>query len=165
MQNDVLELVAYQPLPVVRQTIEIIQSGFVLAIDGSSGSVLGRLLELIPAQTDLGPVRRPIDVPNAKQVIHVGVTRGPSEKWTAQQLRSATPFGLGPQFIVLDRDDKYGAEFDRVAKGVGAQVIRTAVEVPLTNATMERYVGSACDDGTVSRKRKAGGARSRHSPG
>ena len=35
---------------------------------------------------------------NAKKVVHVGVTRGPSERWTAQQLRNATPFGQGPQF-------------------------------------------------------------------
>jgi transposase InsO family protein len=83
-----------------------------------------------------------IDI-NAKEVIHVGVTHGPSEKWTAQQLRNATPFGRGPEFIIRDRDDKYGAEFDRVAKGAGIRVIRTAVEAPLMNATMERYVGSA----------------------
>ena len=74
---------------------------------------------------------------------HVGVTRGPSEKWTAQQLRNATPLGRGPQFIIRDRDDKFGAEFDRVAKGVGTKVIRTAVKAALMNATMERYVGSA----------------------
>jgi hypothetical protein len=38
-----------------------------------------------------------IDI-NTKKVVHVGVTRGPSEKWTAQQLRNVTPFGQGPQF-------------------------------------------------------------------
>jgi putative transposase len=83
-----------------------------------------------------------IDI-NTKEVVHVGVTRGPSEKWTAQQLRDATPFGQGPQFIIRDRDDKFGADFDRVAKGAGTKVIRTAVKAPLMNATMERYVGSA----------------------
>jgi len=82
-----------------------------------------------------------IDI-NAKEVVHVGVTRGPSEKWTAQQLRNATPFEQGPQFIIRDRDDKYGAEFDRVAKGVGTKVIRTAVKAPLMNATCERFLGS-----------------------
>ena len=50
--------------------------------------------------------------------------------------------GQGPQFIIRDRDDKYGAEFDRVAEGAGTKVIRTAVKAPLMNATMERYVGS-----------------------
>jgi hypothetical protein len=72
-----------------------------------------------------------IDI-NAKEVAHVGVTRGPSEKWTAQQLWNATPFGQGPQFIIGDRDDKFGAEFDRAAKGVGTRMIRTAVKAPLS---------------------------------
>ena len=83
-----------------------------------------------------------IDI-NTKEVVHVGVTRGPSERWTAQQLRNATPLGEGPQFIIRDRDDKFGAEFDRVAKGAGTKVIRTAVKAPLMNSIMERYVGSA----------------------
>jgi putative transposase len=83
-----------------------------------------------------------IDI-NTKKVVHVGVTRGPSERWTAQQLRNATPVGRGPQFIIRDRDDKYGAEFDRVAKGAGTKVIRTAVKAPLMDSIMERYLGSA----------------------
>ncbi len=32
-----------------------------------------------------------VDV-NAKRVVHVAVTRGPTEMWTAQQLRNATPY-------------------------------------------------------------------------
>ena len=83
-----------------------------------------------------------IDI-NAKEVIHVGVTRGPSEKWTAQQLRDATPFGQGPHFIIRDRDDKFGADFDRAAKGAGTKIIRTAVKAPLMNSICERFVGSA----------------------
>ena len=82
-----------------------------------------------------------IDI-NTKQVAHVGVTRGPTEKRTAQQLRNATPFGRGPQFIIRDRDDKYGAEFDRVAKGAGIRVIRTAVRAPRMNSVCERFLGS-----------------------
>jgi putative transposase len=82
-----------------------------------------------------------IDI-NTKQVISVGVTRSPTETWTAQQLRNVTPFGHGPQFIIRDRDDKYGADFDRVAKGAGIRVIRTAVEAPLMNSTCERFLGS-----------------------
>jgi transposase InsO family protein len=79
---------------------------------------------------------------NAKKAIHVGVTRGPSERWTAQQLRNATPFGQGPQFIIRDRDDKFGADFDQAAKGAGTRIIRTAVKAPLMNSICERFVGS-----------------------
>jgi putative transposase len=82
-----------------------------------------------------------IDI-NAKEVVHVGVTRSPTQKWTAQQLRQATPFGRGPQFIIRDRDDKYGAEFDRVARGGGIRVLKTAVQAPLMNATCERFFGN-----------------------
>jgi transposase InsO family protein len=82
-----------------------------------------------------------VDV-KAKRVVHVAVTRAPTQAWTAQQLRNATPFGEGPQFILRNRDDKFGATFDRVAKGAGARVLRTAVRAPLMNAVCERFLGS-----------------------
>jgi hypothetical protein len=37
-------------------------------------------------------------------------------------------------------------EFDRVAKGAGVKVVRTAVRAPLMNATCERYFGSVRRD-------------------
>jgi transposase InsO family protein len=82
-----------------------------------------------------------VDV-NAKRVVHVGVTRAPTQAWTAQQLRNATPFGQGPQLIIRDRDDKFGPQFDRVAEGAGARLLRTAVQSPLMNAVCERFLGS-----------------------
>jgi hypothetical protein len=68
-----------------------------------------------------------IDV-NSRRVVHVAVTRAPTRQWTAQQLRNATPFGQGPRFLIRDRDDKFGPVFDRVAKGAGTSVLRTAVQ-------------------------------------
>ncbi len=82
-----------------------------------------------------------IDV-NSRRVVHVAVTRALTEHWTAQQLRNATPFGEGPGFLIRDRDNKYGAVFDRVAKGAGVRVLKTAVRAPLMNATCERFLGS-----------------------
>ena len=81
-------------------------------------------------------------VQDTRRVVHVGVTRAPSHQWTAQQLQNATPFGAGPQLLVRDRDDKFGADFDRVATGVGIRVVRTAVRAPLMNSVCERFVGS-----------------------
>ncbi len=72
-----------------------------------------------------------IDV-NTKRVVHVGVTRSPNAEWTAQQLRNITPFGEGPQFIIRDNDNKFGAEFDRIAKGAGIDILRTAIQAPLS---------------------------------
>jgi hypothetical protein len=65
-----------------------------------------------------------------REVISVGAARNPSATWAAQQLRNVTPFGAGPKFIIRDRDDKFGAEFDRTAAGVGIRVIKTAVRTP-----------------------------------
>jgi transposase InsO family protein len=82
-----------------------------------------------------------VDV-NARRVVHVAVTRAPTQQWTAQQFRNATPFGQGPKFIIRDCDDKFGAVFDRVAKGVGTRVVHTAVQAPLMNSVCERFLGS-----------------------
>jgi hypothetical protein len=49
------------------------------------------------------------------RVVHVATTRNPTQQWTAHQLRNATMDGDAPRFIIRDRDDKYGAAFDRVA--------------------------------------------------
>ena len=42
-----------------------------------------------------------------REVVHVAVTRAPTQQWTAQQLRNATPFGKGPRFMIRDRDCKF----------------------------------------------------------
>jgi putative transposase len=42
----------------------------------------------------------------------------------------------------IPRDAKFGAEFDRVAKGAGINVLKTAVRAPLMNSTCERLLGS-----------------------
>jgi putative transposase len=38
---------------------------------------------------------------HSRRVIHVGVTRSPTDAWTAQQLREATPFGQSPKGTVI----------------------------------------------------------------
>ncbi len=45
----------------------------------------------------------------SRRVVHVGVTRHPTDAWVAQQLREATPFGERPRFLIRDNDGKYGA--------------------------------------------------------
>jgi Integrase core domain len=51
--------------------------------------------------------------------------------------------GVGPELIIRDNDEKFGADFDRAAKGVGTRVIKTAIQAPLMNAVCERFLGSA----------------------
>jgi hypothetical protein len=51
----------------------------------------------------------------SRKVIHVGVTRSPSDAWTAQQLREATPYGQTPRYLLRDNDGKFGPCFAQVA--------------------------------------------------
>jgi putative transposase len=44
----------------------------------------------------------------SRRVVHFGVTRHPTDRWIAQHLRNATPFGEGPRFLIRDNDRKYG---------------------------------------------------------
>ncbi|HEY5375688.1 MAG TPA: integrase core domain-containing protein [Polyangiaceae bacterium] len=46
------------------------------------------------------------------------------------------------EFIIRDNDGKFGADFDRAAKGAGIRVLRTAVQAPLMNSVCERFLGS-----------------------
>ena len=78
----------------------------------------------------------------SRRVVHFNVTRSPSDDWVAQQLRDATPYGVGPRFLIRDRDDKYGPKFKAVAKGAGITILMTAVRAPLMNSICERFLGS-----------------------
>jgi transposase InsO family protein len=78
----------------------------------------------------------------SRRLVHFGVTRSPSDAWVAQQLREATPFGEGPRFLIRDNDNKYGAAFDRVAKGTHIDVLTTPYQAPKANAICERFLGS-----------------------
>ena len=51
----------------------------------------------------------------SRKVIHVGVTRSPSDSWVAQQLRETTPYGQAPKYLIRDNDSKFGPCFARVA--------------------------------------------------
>jgi len=79
---------------------------------------------------------------HSRRVIHVGVTRSPTDAWTAQQLREATPFGQGPKYLIRDRDSKFGSCFARVAATSGIKVLKTPFHAPRANAICERFLGS-----------------------
>jgi putative transposase len=78
----------------------------------------------------------------SRRVVHVGVTRAPTDAWVAQQLREATPDEARPRFLIHDHDAKYGPGFARVAAASGIEVIRTPVRAPRANAVCERFLGS-----------------------
>lgn len=78
----------------------------------------------------------------SRRLIHYGVTRHPTDEWTAQQLREATPFGQVPRFLIRDNDSKYGSTFADVAEMSGIEALRTPYRAPKANAMCERFVGS-----------------------
>jgi transposase InsO family protein len=78
----------------------------------------------------------------SRQVIHVNVTRSPTDPWVAQQLREATPYGQTPKYLIRDNDRKFGPNFARVATTSGIKVLRTPYRTPRANAVCERFLGS-----------------------
>jgi transposase InsO family protein len=78
----------------------------------------------------------------SRRIVHVGVTRHPTDAWVAQQLREATPFGRHPRYLIRDRDSKYGPVFTRVAVATGIAGRLTAYRAPRQHATCERFLGS-----------------------
>ncbi len=71
---------------------------------------------------------------SARRIVHVSVTRHPTDVWVAQQLREATPFGEKPRFLILDNDDKCGTLLERVAEDSSVKLLRTPPQVLKANA-------------------------------
>jgi putative transposase len=78
----------------------------------------------------------------SRRVVHLGVTRHPTDEWVTQQLREATPYGERPRFLLQDHDSKYGARFAQLAGASGITVVRTPVRAPRANGTVERFLWS-----------------------
>jgi putative transposase len=79
---------------------------------------------------------------HSRRVIHVGVTRSPTDAWTAQQLREATAYGVGPKYLIRDNDGKFGVGFAQVAKTSRIEILKTPYHAPRANAICERFLGS-----------------------
>jgi len=77
-----------------------------------------------------------------RRVVHVAVTRHPSDAWAAHQLRAATPERAAPTYLIRDNDSIFGPDFARVAAASGIEILRTPYRAPRTNAFCERFLGS-----------------------
>jgi putative transposase len=78
----------------------------------------------------------------SRKVMHVGVTRSPTDAWVAQQLREATPYGQAPKYLLCDNDSKFGSCFVRVAATSGIEMLKTPYHAPRANAICERFLRS-----------------------
>jgi len=76
----------------------------------------------------------------SRKVIHVNVTRSPTDPWVAQQLREATPYRQTPTYLIRDNDRKFGPNFARVAATSGIKMLRTPYRTPRANAVCERFL-------------------------
>jgi len=76
----------------------------------------------------------------------VGITTRPDEPWMLQIGRSLTDCESGvlrsKHYLIIDRDSKYTAQFRRLIRDHGANVIRLPPWSPNLNAYWERFVGS-----------------------
>jgi len=75
-----------------------------------------------------------------REVMHTAVTDHPTDEWTAQQLREATPWGQRPRFLILDNDKKFGDQFSTMARSSGIKELRTPFQAPRANAIQERFM-------------------------
>ncbi|MFC1609759.1 integrase core domain-containing protein [Myxococcota bacterium] len=78
----------------------------------------------------------------SREVVHLNVTRSPSDEWVAQQLREATSYGQGPKYLIRDKDDKFGAKFTAAANGAVTQVVQIPPKSRNLNPICERFLGS-----------------------
>ena len=75
-----------------------------------------------------------------RRIVHTGITKYPTDEWTAQQLREATPWGKGPKYLIRDRDSKYATHFSAVVAGI--KELKTPYRTPQANGVCERFMGS-----------------------
>ncbi|MCJ7700617.1 MAG: integrase core domain-containing protein [Anaerolineales bacterium] len=76
----------------------------------------------------------------SRRVVHAAVTRSPTDEWSAQQLREATPWGAWPKYLIRDRDKKFGTHFAATARGI--MILKTPIRAPKVNSFCERFIGS-----------------------
>ncbi len=74
-----------------------------------------------------------------RRVIHVGVTRSPTDPWVAQQLREATPYGQAPKYLICENDRTFGSSFARVASTSAIELLRIPYHAPCAKAMCERF--------------------------
>ena len=77
----------------------------------------------------------------SREIVHVNVTRSPTDAWVAQQLREATPYEQAPRFLIRDHDGKFGSHFAAAADGAGIDVVTIPPKSPNRNAICERFLG------------------------
>jgi putative transposase len=77
-----------------------------------------------------------------RKILHFNVTEHPTGPCIVQQLREAFSESNPCQYIIFDRDAKFGTEVTELLKATGIKPKRTAYSSPWQNAVAERWIGS-----------------------
>jgi putative transposase len=59
------------------------------------------------------------------KVIQVGVTRRPTDAWTARTAAGSDSLWTNPKYLIRDHDGKFGPCFARVAATSGISILKT----------------------------------------
>jgi transposase InsO family protein len=81
-----------------------------------------------------------------RRILHVNVTKHPTNGWIIQQLREAFPFEASHKYLIFDRDQKFGFEVIAAVKATRIIPKRTSFRSPWQNGIAERWVGSCRRD-------------------
>jgi len=79
---------------------------------------------------------------STREILHFNVTANPNEQWVCQQMREAFPWDTAPEYLLFDRDAKFGDRVVRTVKNMGVEPVRTAYRCPWQNPIAERMVGN-----------------------
>jgi transposase InsO family protein len=75
-------------------------------------------------------------------ILHITTTAHPTAEWAAQQVVEAFPDDTAPRWLHRDRDQIYGAAFQRRVAGMGIAGVVSAPASPWQNPFVERVIGS-----------------------
>jgi putative transposase len=70
-----------------------------------------------------------------RRIVYFNVTKHPTSLWTAQQLREAFPFRAAPEFLIFDRDGKYGLEVSAAVRSLAYFFPRCSARLELVRET------------------------------
>lgn len=81
-----------------------------------------------------------------RRILHFNVTKHPNSLSIAQQMRETFPYEHSMNYLIFDRDAKFGCDVLSALEAVGLASVRTSFRSPWQNGAAERWVGSCRRD-------------------
>lgn len=78
----------------------------------------------------------------SRRILHVGITKHPTEEWAANHLLEAFPFDDAPRFLFRDRDSIFGSSFRQRVWSMGVAEAISEPQSPWQNPFAERVIGT-----------------------